>query len=82
MGAPPRRIESQVAGAPQYEDGVFHNVLPSIQLAPGSGPSLLKGMMTRRDKGKPNGPGPPDRRGDPGRGRRSGPSPGSDTPAL
>ncbi|SDO55215.1 L-ascorbate metabolism protein UlaG, beta-lactamase superfamily [Nakamurella panacisegetis] len=58
MGAPPRRIVSQVAGAPQHEDGVFHNVLPSAQLVPGSTPSLIKGMLTRRDKGKPSGPVP------------------------
>jgi L-ascorbate metabolism protein UlaG (beta-lactamase superfamily) len=55
MGAPPRRIEPEVIGAPHYDDGVFHNVLPSSTLAPGAAPSLIKGLMSRRDKGKPRG---------------------------
>ncbi len=55
MGAAPRHIEPKVAGSPRYDDGVFHNVLPGTTLAPGSGRSMIKALLTRGDRGKPKG---------------------------
>ncbi len=55
MGASQRRIEPGVTGSPRYDDGVFHNALPSTTIAPGSGATLLKGLLTHRDRGRPRG---------------------------
>ena len=55
MGASKRVIEPDVVGSPRYEDGVFRNVLPGTTLAPGSGRSLLRALLTRGDRGKPKG---------------------------
>ncbi|WP_354530927.1 MBL fold metallo-hydrolase [Nakamurella sp. UYEF19] len=54
MGASRRRIEPEVTGSPHY-DGVFHNVLPGSTLAPGSTASMFKSLLTRGDRGKPQG---------------------------
>lgn len=55
MGASQRRIATTATGSPQFEAGVFHNRLPSTLLSPGSGPSLLKGLIQHGAKGKPPG---------------------------
>lgn len=55
MGARQRRIEADVAASPRYEDGTFHNVLPGTMLTPGSGGPLLRGLLRKGRKGKPNG---------------------------
>nr|WP_240189329.1 MBL fold metallo-hydrolase [Nakamurella flavida] len=55
IGASRRRIARAAAGSPEFRDGAFRNTLPTAVMVPGSGPTLLKTMLTRGSVGRPNG---------------------------
>ncbi|RMI29679.1 MBL fold metallo-hydrolase [Nocardia stercoris] len=58
LGATANEIAPVAAGASSYRDRKFHNTEPSVQLAPGSSPSLLTSVLTRRNVGRPPRPVP------------------------
>ena len=55
IGASRRRIARASTGSPEFRDGAFRNTLQAPVMVAGSGPALLRTMLTRGAVGRPNG---------------------------